>query len=99
MFIGIIYDVYTGENWYRIEKDIGSLKTALLSIKLPLPTAGVFDSLENDFIEFNNAYKWHRTEMLEKARSIYNEYILKYPLEPRLLFRKMRYRSGIKEAF
>jgi hypothetical protein len=71
MCIGIIYDAYNNDSWHRIEKDVPSVRTALKTIKLPLPVACIFDTSSNDFIEFNEAYKPYRPELLKKARTIF----------------------------
>jgi len=97
MYIGIIYDAYTGDHWYRIGRDIDSVKSALQAIKLPLPTAGIFDSSKNDLVEMNEKYRDHRTDLLDKARSIFKDYLIKNPKEPQLLYRPIKYSRRIKE--
>jgi hypothetical protein len=74
MYIGIIYDAYTSDSWHRIEKDVPTVRTALRTIKLPLPIACIFDTLKNDFIELDEAYKPFRPALREKARTILNSY-------------------------
>jgi hypothetical protein len=75
MCIGIIYDTYTRDYWYRIEKDISTVRVALRSIRLPLPVACIYDASRNQFIELNEEYVRHRAELLERARSIFLKYI------------------------
>jgi hypothetical protein len=75
MCIGIIYDPHTSDSWHRIENDIYSVKSALKAVKLPLPVACIFDTSRNDFVELDDAYKHYRTELLEKARSIFKRYL------------------------
>jgi hypothetical protein len=74
MYIGMIYDAYTSDSWHRIEKDVPTVRTALRTIKLPLPIACIFDTLINDFIELDEAYKPYRPALREKARTIFNSY-------------------------
>lgn len=98
MCIGIMLDAYTGDHWYRIKKDVDSVKMAMQSIKLPLPIAAIFDSLKNDLVELNVDYGDQRSEILDKARKIYNEYRLQHPGEPRLSFKYINSGRRIKES-
>jgi hypothetical protein len=78
MYIGIIYDSYTGDYWYRIEKDIKSVTTALSSIKLPLPVAGIFNDTKNDFIRLDHNFTNQRAELLRIAKMIFQQYRIDY---------------------
>jgi hypothetical protein len=75
MCIGIIYDAYTSDSWHRIGKDVFSVRVALRAVKLPLPVACIFDTSRNDLVELDEAYKYYRLELLEKARSIFHRYL------------------------
>jgi hypothetical protein len=75
MCIGIVYDSYTRDYWYRIETDIWTVKLALQSIRLPLPVACIYDASRNDFIELNQEYTRYRSELLERAMNIYHQYL------------------------
>jgi hypothetical protein len=80
MYIGIIYDSHTGDYWYRIEKDIKSVNTALSSIKLPLPVAGIFKDTKNDFVRLDHNFTNHRAELLRIAKMIFHNYLIEYSL-------------------
>jgi hypothetical protein len=75
MVIGIVFDSHTGDYWYRIEKDIDSVKTALSSIRLPLPVAGIFDFSKNGLVRLDHNYSGYRTELVRIARLIFRSYL------------------------
>jgi hypothetical protein len=76
MYIGIIYDSHTGDYWYRIENDIKSVNAALLSIKLPLPVAGIFNDTKNDFVRLDHNFSMHRADLLRIAKMIFQNYLI-----------------------
>jgi hypothetical protein len=98
MCIGIIYDAYTRDYWYRIEKDFNRVKTSMQSIKLPLPIAAIFDSSKNDLVELDKKYRDHRTEILVIAKSIYKDYLLQHVQDPGLLPGRSKTLEKIKES-
>jgi hypothetical protein len=79
MCIGIIYDAYTNDSWYKIDKDVYSVKLALKAVRLPLPVAGIFDTLKGDFIELDENYRRYRPELMEKAKIIFYNYVKERP--------------------
>lgn len=97
MCIGIIYDAYTGDYWYRIEKDLERVKTSMQSIKLPLPIAAIFDSSKNDLVELDTKYRDYRSEIIVIAKNIYKDKLLEQTAHPGSLSRRLKTLENIKE--
>lgn len=74
MCIGIIYDNNTNDSWHKIATDLAGVRTALKTIKLPLPIACIYDTTKGDFIEFNNNYLPYKKLLLEQANNIRKQY-------------------------
>jgi len=74
MCIGIIYDNHTNDSWYKVGSDLAGVRSALKTIKLPLPIACIFDTAKGDFIEFNSSYLPYKKQLMEQAQSIKKQF-------------------------
>jgi hypothetical protein len=64
MFIGIIYDVFSGESISARNEDLATVKQELIQSNLQLPIACIYDYSKNRFVLLNDSYKRHIEELL-----------------------------------